>query len=103
IVSQSGTQGSPYQITIVQYVGSQSSLTAVTFLFQGGILSSKGQIGLDTVTQFIGNAGNVASETGTGNVAAVSVQYKVVGTVIGTVNLIFSGGKLYIKTGFGFK
>ncbi|CAF1169263.1 unnamed protein product [Adineta steineri] len=124
LISQSGVQGSTSQTSIVLYTGGASSSASALITFQGGIVYSKTQANLDTgvymitqqqfaslqigwtrdqVTQFIGNAGNVASEAGTGNVAAVNVQYKVVGTVIGTVNLIFSGGKLYIKTGFGFK
>ncbi|CAF4284704.1 unnamed protein product, partial [Adineta steineri] len=123
IVSQSGTQGSPYQITIVQYVGSQSSLTAVTFLFQGGILSSKAQIGLDTgiytmtyqqfttieigwtrdqVTNVVGSAGCNVSEAGSGSTAVIIVQFTAAGAAFGNADLTFINGKLTTKTGIGY-
>ncbi|CAF1688789.1 unnamed protein product, partial [Adineta ricciae] len=94
------------------------------FTFQGGKLSSKIQNGLDTtvyqmtqqqynqlqfgwtrdqVTSLVGSAGNAISEGGTGDFAVISVQYRVPGTLFGSVGLVFIGGKLGGKGGVGFK
>ncbi|CAF1443719.1 unnamed protein product [Adineta ricciae] len=124
LLSQSGTQNSPYQMTMVQYKGSQSSFSLAIFTFQGGKLFSKAQSGLDTtdyqitpqqynqlqigwtrdqVTSLVGSQGNAISEAGTGTLSATIVQYKVYGTLFGTVSIGFFGGKLNSKTGVGFK
>ncbi|CAF1689508.1 unnamed protein product, partial [Adineta ricciae] len=115
ITSQSGTVGSPNEFTTVQYTGSQSSSSSATFTFQGSILSSKSQYGLDTtvcpitqqqynqieigwtrdeVTNLVGNPGIVTSESGTGNTTNIGVQYQVAGSSYGRVSLGFYGGKL---------
>ncbi|UJR11911.1 hypothetical protein I4U23_016089 [Adineta vaga] len=124
ILSQSGTEGSPYQFTMVQYTGSQSSTSIAIFNFLGGLLFSKAHSGLDTgnytmtlqqytalqigwtrdqVTSLVGSSGSAISEAGTGFAAALMVQYKTAGTSYGIVNVVFSGGKLLSKTAIGFK
>ncbi|CAF1427720.1 unnamed protein product, partial [Adineta ricciae] len=124
VLSQSGTKGSPNEWAVIQYKGSQSSFSLVMFTFQGGKLSGKTQNGLDTtvyqmtqqqynqlqfgwtrdqVTSLVGSAGNAISEGGTGDIAVISVQYGVSGTLFGSVGLVFIGGKLSGKGGVGFK
>ncbi|UJR19797.1 hypothetical protein I4U23_022930 [Adineta vaga] len=123
-VSQSGTAGSPYQVTMVQYFGSQSSTAVASFAFIGGLLSSKAQVGLDTavytitkqqyttidigwtreqVTNLVGSVGNAASEAGTGSATVVFVQYVVPEAAYGLVAFGFVGGKLTTKSKIGFK
>jgi hypothetical protein len=124
ILVQVGSQGSPYQITIIQYTGPQSSFSSATFNFQGGILTGKSQIGLDTgvytmtqqqyttiqigwtqqqVTNLVGSAGNAVSESGTGSTALIVVQYTEAGNPYGIVDLGFVGGQLQSIFETGFK
>jgi len=124
IISQSEYSGLSTEFTTVQYTGSQSSYSTATFNFQGDILSSKSQNGLDTgnytmtkqqyvaiqigytrarVTSLVGSAGNALVETGTGTTATVTVQYSAAGTSYGFVQLGFTGEKLSSKYEFGFK
>ncbi|CAF1592192.1 unnamed protein product [Adineta ricciae] len=124
IISQSGTVGSPNELTTIQYTGSQSSSSSATFYFQGSILSSKSQNGLDTtvcpitqqqynqleigwtrdeITNLVGNPGIVTSESGTGNTTNIYVQYQPDGKSYGVVYLGFYGGKLNSKSESGFK
>ncbi|CAF1067775.1 unnamed protein product [Adineta steineri] len=123
IVSQVGTPG-PYQLTTVQYSGLQSSTAIADFVFIGGSLSSKAQIGLDTgvyaitneqytaiqvgwtrdqVTSLVGSTGNAMSEGGTGSTAVVLLQYTVPQSAYGQATFIFISGKLSSKSKFGFK
>ncbi|CAF1160348.1 unnamed protein product [Adineta steineri] len=118
IISQTGTPGLPYQATTVQYFGLQSSTVSVGFIFLDGILSNKGQVGLDTgvytitkqqytavqvgwtrdqVTNLVGSSGNAVSEAGTANTVAIIVQYTGLGTTYGLVAFGFVSGKVVSK------
>ncbi|CAF1653889.1 unnamed protein product [Adineta ricciae] len=124
LISQSGTVGSPNELTTIQYTGSQSSSSSATFYFQGSKLYRKSQNGLDTtvcpitqqqynqlvigwtrdeVTNLVGNPGIVTSESGTGNTTNINVQYQPDGKSSGSVSLGFEGGKLRSRSEYGFK
>ncbi|CAF4811137.1 unnamed protein product, partial [Rotaria socialis] len=96
IVSQAGKPGTSSYVVTAQYTGSQSSFAIVSFVFIGGILNSKSQIGLDTgiytitkqqytaiqigwtraqLIQLVGSSGSVVSEAGTGSTNFITVEY----------------------------
>ncbi|CAM4902481.1 unnamed protein product [Rotaria socialis] len=125
IVSQAGKPGTSSYVVTAQYTGSQSSFAIVSFVFIGGILNRKSQIGLDTgiytitkqqytaiqigwtraqLTQLVGSSGSVVSEAGTGSTNIVTVYYTGIGTGVSNAiaAIIFIGGAVVAKSEAGF-